>query len=260
MAIQRLNFTKRKKLTLDQVRVELLSSQTTGARRFQLVLNLPPDLPKDAPVVIEAYRNSPWTRMRFALGTVGSPALFPPEGWSLTAFEKDAPPPAFRLNVVDVSSTPMGKIVASADGIRPIETDDGLISKKGILRTAWRDNEGLVWDLDLEDEGGPILYIDRQADPDRALPSRTEFKALVYPEIMRRVLTRAVVDSPASSEDPENWASRWASFPKDSFGFAEPLPESDDPSVREGWIDAAVKWCSRRAGFVAALTPKEADE
>jgi hypothetical protein len=198
--------------------------------------------------------------MRFSLGTVGDLRLVPPEGWALTAFESEAPPPLFRLKVVDVTSKPTGKILASALGVSPIDTDPSAISKKGILRTAWRDNEGLVWDLDLDDEGGPVLYIDSKADPDRALPSRIEFKALVYPEIMRRVLTHAIVESPASTDDPENWASRWATFPKDMFGFAEPVPESNDGTQREEWVTSAVKWCSRKAGFVAALAPTETDE
>lgn len=258
MSIRRLNYTKRKKLTLDQVHIALSPAGQGRPRSFTADLKLPAGLPGDARVFVEAYRSSPASRMRFDFGTVA--ALQPPdaEQCCLTEFDDDLPPPLFRIKITDTNDQP-GRLVADAQRIRPLDPDKQPGRQRGILPIAWGNNDGPVWELDLDGASGPVLIIDNTADPDRVLPSTLQFKALVYPEIIRRVLTE-VLDDQDSSEDPEGWQRAWLNFPRQRFGFMVPAPTDKNDSSKKDWVDDAVRWCSRTAGFCQALAPKETDE
>ncbi|MDQ3288599.1 MAG: hypothetical protein M3Q42_10150 [Pseudomonadota bacterium] len=257
MSIRRLNYTNRKKLTLDQVHISLTRPNAGPVRMFTAELTLPSSLPGDARVFVEAYRSSPAARMRFDYGTVSALRPPAPEHRMLTEFDIELPPPLFRVKITDITKQP-GRLVADAQRIRPVDPDEQPNQQRGILYTAWRDNNGLVWDLDiLDDIRGPILYIDETADPDRELPARTEFKALVYPEIMRRMLAKALDDG---GDDPDGWQHTWLQFPRQTFGFMEPPPAGDDEFDNKAWIDNAVRACSRAAGFCAAMAPKESEQ
>lgn len=258
MSIRRLNYTKRKKLTLDQVRLALSPVGQGRPRTFTADLTLPSGLSGDARVFVEAYRSSPAARMRFDFGTVS--AMLPPtvEQRRLTEFDDELPPPLFRVKITDNHEQP-GRLVADAQRIRPLDPDEQPDKQRGILYTDWRDNDGPVWELDILDEvRGPILYIDLTADPHRELPGRIEFKALVYPEIMRRMLMMALSDD--SRDDLGGWQHTWLQFPRQTFGFANPPPNGDDPDANKDWVDLAVGACSRNAGFCQAMAPKEIEE
>jgi len=257
MSIRRLNYTKRMKLTHDHVRIRLSPSVVGQPRGFEVDLALP-KLSPTGRVYVEAYRTSPAARMRFDFGTVEKPISPAAAALLLTEFADDIAP-LFRVKIVDAADQ-NGKLLAEAHQLKALDPDEISSPKSGILRTAWRDNGGLVWDVDLNDEGGPILYIDQTADPHRDLPRRIEFRALVYPEIIRKVLTEIIVNEPGSIEDTERWHYKWIRFPRDTFGFAEALPAPDDDEGRIDWIDAAVRHCSRKADFVRAMTPTEVDE
>jgi hypothetical protein len=258
MPIRRLNYTNRKKLTRDQVRIRLLPGANGDPRPFEADLHLPPDLPGEARVFVEAYRSSPAARMRFDFGSVHAIKPPPLEQRRLAEFHDDHRPPLFRVKVTDVTHEP-GRLLADAHQIRPLDPDEQPDQRQGILYVAWRDLDGPVWAMDLEDERGPQLLIDAKADPHHDLPDRTEFKALVYPEVIRRVMTWILIDQKGESiEDPESWHALWVRFPQRSFGFSEEPPAADaDDEDKRAWIDDAVRWCSRQAGFCEAIAPRE---
>lgn len=251
MPIRRLNYTKRRKLSRDQVQITLSPSDEDQPRTFSAEFKLPSDLPGSARIFVEAYRTSPAARMRFPFGTVDAPRQPAPDACRLTDFSHDLPP-LFRIKITDVDER-RGRLVADMQRIQPIVPDDKPDRRRGILYTAWRGNDGLVWELEFDDTLGPILYIEEQADPFHELPSKIDFKALVYPELMRQALREALRDG-HDLDDPEGWQAKWISFPRIAFGFTESLPADDE---REEWIDAAVRWCARKTGFAAALAPTE---
>lgn len=253
MPIRRLNYTKRRKLSRQDVRISLSGGNDGQPMTFQAEFQLPPGLPGSARIFVEAYRASPAARMRFPFGTVDAIRHPSRDACRLSEFANDLPP-LFRVKITDTSGT-RGRLLAEAHQIQPVLPEDTPDRRVGILYTAWRNNDGLVWDLDLETDTGPTLYLDQHADPFHELPARLEFKALVYPEIMRRVLTQILGDDD-SLEDPEGWQPKWARFPR-SLGFTEPIPS--DRESRDDWIDRAVRWCARKAGFVAALAPREGE-
>jgi len=256
MSICRLNYTNRIKLNKAQVGFTISRPEGGLPLRAHISLQLPTGLPPTSRVFVEASRSSPPGRMRFDLGSIESPVI--PPYLELADFDTDALP-LFRLKVTSPVEGD-GRILAEAHHIHPLDPSEPPETKRGILLTQWRDNDGLVWDLDLKDDRGPILYIDHAADPNRDLPRRTEFRALVYPEIIRRVLTAVVVDDPDEMDDPERWPSQWVRFPRHVFGFSDPLPPTDDEDARRDWVDSAVRWCSRKAGFINAIAPAEVEE
>lgn len=252
MPIRRLNYTNRRKLSREHVRISLSGGNDGQPRTFSAEFALPLGLPGAARVFVEAYRTSPAARMRFSFGTVDAIRPPAPDECRLTEFTHDLPP-LFRVKITD-SGERRGRLIADVQRIRPLMPDDQPDKRRGILYTAWRDNDGLVWKLEFDASHGPTLWIDNRADPFHDLPQKTEFKALVYPEIMRRALIEALHDE-HSIDDPESWHHRWRMFPSRAFGFMEPIPPDDDE--RREWVDAAVRWCARKAGFVAAFAPTE---
>ena len=256
------NYTNRRGLSRQQTQITLSSAKDAGdgVRTFDAQLDLPDKLPGDALVFVEAYRGSPPARMRFKWGTVADPQ--PQADRRLKDFANDARPPLFRVKVTDVSDRP-GRLLANGSQIRPTDPDESPDTKRGILYTLWADNEGLVWKVNFEYHEGPQLIIDESADPDKQLPYQKAFRALVYPEIIRQVLTRLLFgedDGGAGELDDDtlDWPKRWLYFPRDSFGYAEaPPPTSAEPQDKRDWIEEAVCHCARKAGFCSMMAPKE---
>jgi hypothetical protein len=233
-------------------------------RTFDAELDLPDKLPADALVFVEAYRGSPAARMRFPWGTVGHPVA--PQNRRLSDFAGDERTPLFRVKVTDASGQP-GRLLADGSQIRPIDPDEKPDTKRGILYTVWGDNEGLVWRLDLTNyHEGPCLVIDTTADPDRQLPITKPFRALVYPEIVRRVLSSLLLDEDhggegALNDDTLHWPKQWLHFPREGFGYAETPPGLEDTEdTKQDWIDNAVKHCAKSAGFCKLIAPPEDQE
>ncbi|TVQ32369.1 MAG: hypothetical protein EA376_05735 [Phycisphaeraceae bacterium] len=199
--------------------------------------------------------------MRFDFGSVDAIQPPPLETRRLHEFHEDMPAPLFRVKVTDVRETP-GRLLADAQKIRPVDPDEKPDQRRGILFTSWRDNDGPVWELEFEDPRGPQLFIDKTADPHHDLPGTPEFRALVYPEIIRRSLTWVLIDEEGKCiEDPEFWHGRWLNFPRDAFGFREAPPASGaDSAEKRMWIDEAVKWCSQKAGLCRSIAPQEESE
>ncbi len=240
MPIRRMNYTKRINLKREHVGVRLADYNPSGAPSFEIELNLPKTLPDDARIALEAYRGSPPARMRFELGTVANPAILTPEDRQLTEFHDDLPPPLFRLKIVGVGEQ-QGRLLADARQIRLINEE---AKKQGILHIHHKDLEGPVWMLDFENTGyQPTLWIDDQADPDRALPHDRRFIALVFPEVLRSVLTHLLLTGEEESvEDEDDWGHAWVqlatSLPQ---MVGDECPPKEDQQERQEWIARAVK-------------------
>jgi hypothetical protein len=77
MSIRRINSTGRKKIVREDARI-FVRTDSDGVLTFDAVLDLTNyNLPEDACVFVEAYRQT--TFMRFPHGTVGAPQ--PPSNW-----------------------------------------------------------------------------------------------------------------------------------------------------------------------------------
>lgn len=227
--IRRFNFTERKRIEQERVEIEVTEAAGGAPASFNAALDFDGmGLPADAPVTVEAYRGR--MAMRFPWGAAG--ALTPPLDRRLVGVPDN---PSFRVKVVAADGS--GALLAMANRIRPRREE-----RHGAL--IWlKPSDALgkeVWRLEFGD-GNPTLLINRNVPGiEGAVLNDGAFGALVFPEVLRAVLIRAIITDDADLEDDGGDWSDLLAFAR-SF-HDEPLPfgEDDDRAARMTWIDAAV--------------------
>ena len=227
--IRRFNYTQRKRIEQQRISIELHEDETPFT--FSAELNLDGmGLPPDALLVIIANRDR--VAMRFDWGTVAKPA--PPQDCRLTDIASN---PSFR--VMALAADGSGRLLALADGIKP---------KRGRVNVSllWMQEEDLgkeVWRLDFAD-GNPTMLVNKNIPGISAAVREDEaFRALVFPEALRSILTRAlIVEDYAIDDDEGSWAD-WIGFVRDFYGedlpAASPDDDGDDTAIAK-WIEDAV--------------------
>lgn len=247
MAI-RLNYTSRKKLSEHEASVRIHPSDE-GPATFEARLALDSLRPAgdDARVFIEAYHQS--IRMRFDFGKVGDLTPPPLDQLKLTAFD-DWELIRFRVKVTDVSDS-RGKILAWRNSFRPRGPKDR--PDDDLVRFSSANLEGLVWDLDFDEEG-PIVQIDPRAGDRYTVGSDQKFSAAVYPEVLRRTLFRAFIVDEQDGSDEDHWSHRWLNeFLKPKLGI-ERVPDGGPTAVMR-WIDDVVTEFAGRHRFWKLWNP-----
>ncbi|MFQ5716354.1 MAG: hypothetical protein ACE5GQ_04570 [Nitrospinales bacterium] len=198
-------------------------------------LNLPPE----ALVFVEAYKRTSY--MRFPFGTIGQRAI--PSNRNLVDIEPGVIP-LFRVKVVDRASQ-QGRIIALADKILPRGVDAGTREKISLLHVEFaEDLGGQIWRLDLSG-GWPVLQVNNQIDLIKEIAkSDPAFTALVYPEVVRKILSHIIESDEIDPElDEEDWPGMWLSFVGNMPGIGSP-PSGRDASTKndqKDWIESAVK-------------------
>jgi len=239
--IRRFNYTGRKKIL--RSRISVRTSRTTGG-----LLSFDADmdfeglsLPVTGKVFVEAYRRAYFRR--FPCGTAFS--LRPSRETVLDGIDPGTLV-IFRVKVVDRK----GRIVAAADRIIPKRAEEEPADRFCLLPVEFVDLGHAVWRLDLESDW-PCLQLNSRVDQIRETArSDPSFLVLVYPEIVRQILYRIVVEEDHNDPgtDPDDWMSRWLRFVLDlsGRGVLPPCGESE-PVLQEKlrWIDDAVEaFCS----------------
>tara|TARA_R110002072_G_scaffold42064_11_gene118041 strand:+ start:63710 stop:64507 length:798 start_codon:yes stop_codon:yes gene_type:complete len=242
MTVQRMNYTNRLKLKREHLQISLGQPDASGISRFELGLKLPESLPTDAGISLEAYSSSPPIQMRFNLGTVDKPRTLTEEERRLTDFGKGAPTPLFRLKIIDRDKND-GRLIADRSQIRPITPEEKKDNRQGLLYIDYMPLGGPVWELEPERAGfEPTLWLDPSADPLQELPRDPRFIALVFPEVIRRVLTHLIIDEEMNGIDGEGmWGVDWFKLASNLPGMVGndlPREENEDEGRRE-WISEA---------------------
>lgn len=246
MPIKRINFTSRKRLTRDHANVVIHPHPDPAAPpTFDMQLDLACLRPAgdNARVFVEAYHQT--TRMRFDFGTVAAVVAPLPAQRRLHEFAdwKDI---RFRIKVTDVTESP-GRIVAWADRIKPKGPDDQ--DQPDLVRFKDADLYGLLWDIEFDDEG-PVVLIERNAGGAQQVGRNDRFKAAVYPEILRRLLERALLEDKAAHDDEGHWFKLWYDgYFKAKLALGAPPPD-DQEAARRNWITEAVNAFARRFQIV----------
>ena len=198
---------------------------------------------RNAEVWLEAHRQYLW--MQWAWGTVS--ALRVPADRRLTEF--DVPDGVlFRVRVVQPPGVEHHKLLGEADGIPFVkagETDD---RRQHLLVPVPEELDQQLWRLDFESDP-PRLLVNKDAKPSYSDVVRSpHFMALVYPEILRRMLSRALNENDEGwTEDDEEagWPSDWVRFAK-NLGGSGSVPPLGQRADREDWIEGAVTAFCRR--------------
>jgi hypothetical protein len=245
--IRRFNFTGRKKIEMDKVSI-VRRSNPGFPSSFEAEINLADlELPSGASVFVEAHRRS--NLMRFPFGTVGK--LISPEDRRLTAFAADEAI-SFRVKVVDTSSA-IGRLLALARNVPCVTPEENKANRIPILPVEQRPLGQELWTIDFE-ETRPVLVVNvdvtEPTDMMQVARNNHQFRALVYPDVVRQILKKIVIED--GMDSPEDDDSQWLRF------ITEVLIVELPPNVgksRENvdkvnkWIDVAVATFCEVNGF-----------
>lgn len=233
---RRLNFTQRRKITQQMAAVVLHQAQEDSQPpTFDLHLDLSSlNLPNDTLLRVEAYRNR--GSMRFDWGTIGQPAPPPDRRLHGVPF-----PPRFRVMALTPDSS--GRLLALGDKLTPRWQDQ----RSSLLEVEFKELGMEVWRLRFDENGGsPVLEVNKEIeDINHAVRHDEGFRSLVLPEVLRAILTRALLvedENPDDVDEGNNWHP-WMRCVRDFY--RDEFPQmNDDPSLNRtataAWIDEAV--------------------
>ena len=192
------------------------------------------ELPADAKVFVEAYRLE--TYMRFEAGTVSQLDL--PEQIPLTEFDY-ADGIKFRIKIASKD----GVLLAEADKIQPGDSELPE-NRLPLITTVSRDLGELVYEVDLNHE--PQLVINSSYGNWRELATDPFFKSVVFPSVVREVLTKIlVIDNHTETTDMDDWKSQWLKFGTLLPG-AGTLKSKMSLEEKFEWITSVVESFSRK--------------
>jgi hypothetical protein len=240
--IRRFNYTGRKKIPRSKVAISLHEAPGK-ALAFDANVDLEGiPLPSTGSLFVEAYRRAYFRR--FACGTVASPIF--PKNCILDDLDSDALV-HFRMKVVDKK----GRILGIADRIILHRTDEEQANRQFLLPVDFVDLGNTIWQLDLEGEL-PILQLNKFLDNIREIArSDSFFLSLIYPEVVRQILRKIVVedDYTDADADGDDWMSGWLKFGIEMLGKRVLPPSGEsEPIIQEKlkWIDDVVEaFCSK---------------
>jgi hypothetical protein len=219
----RINSTGRKRILREHIRMHLVSQGEGQPPSFTADIQLPAELKLDpaAKVYVEPYVKS--SSMRFDFGTVA--AMKHPEGCNLTDIDAGATI-LFRIKVVDEAAE-IGRILASANGIRPEDDADGA-DRRPLLPVRSANLGEEVWQLQIDKEAGPSLIVNsRVPDLIETLKRDVLLQGVIYPEVVRQ-LTREVFRADNDLDDETDWVMDWKDWFADQLGREIDDGEAED--------------------------------
>ena len=240
--IRRLNYTGR--IKIHRTDLKLTTREENGGFSFDAKLHLIDyELPAEALVFVEAYRQTTW--MRFPFGTVAN--LQPPENRVLSEFES-IEHIKFRVKVTQAEDEHI--LLAEADRI-PLAQPDDDSDRESILPVHPAELGDELWQVDMQDE--PCLRVNKSATADwRQFAQSPVFVSLVYPAVLRQILGQILTEGYRDTDDETEWRSKWLRFATLLPGVDPEIPPKDDGE------EAALRWAEDVvAAFAKKLALKE---
>lgn len=243
--IRRFNYTGRRRIERSDVSVTLRAGNN-DVPEFDLNLNLARlQLPGSAKIYVEAYYRTSW--MRFSCG-IAEKIEYPPDR-RLTEIDRGSTV-YFRVLVVDETGV-HGRIVASVDGIRPLQPGEKEDKRRSLLPVNLTDLGQEVWRLRFE-PADPVLEVNnRIPEVQNRLQRDPVFLAMVYPAVIRQVLEHGIfVEGLDDDDEAETWQARWVRFSRNLVPFEVPsLVQEEAENNRElilDWIDQVARaFCAK---------------
>lgn len=234
--IRRFNYTGRHKVKREDAQF-FLNVTNSGHNVFDAILKLDEyNLPPDAAVFVEAYRQTLW--MRFDFGTVASRKV--PEDRRLTEFDS-VEDVLFRVKVIS-STAKKGQILAEADRIPLGKPEEQYDNRLPLLPVIPKELFGLVSRVDFEDR--PRLEINVEVGDWKQLVREPAFMSMVLSFAIKEILTRILyIEKHNDTEDPDDWKSQWLRFASLLPGMNKP---SDDEEKYDDWINNATEVFGRQ--------------
>lgn len=254
--IRRFNYTGRKRIARAHVTVR--RSEASPVRMTADWTLATYGFPADARVLVEAQMPGSTERRRVDFGQVGLPAV--PSGRPFEDAELAAAYFDFLVVVPDGSGRLLG-------ACRRIYADDVTARQAPLLPVKQEDLGEEVWRLEYGVDGidgRPLLLVNQRIEGvHERVRADPLFACLVFPEVVRRVLTTIVIDHGLHEIDDEDTRAcalwlKWA-----ASLHAEPIPRADrgDTAEARGWVEEVVAaFCrDQRTRERAALVWSEAE-
>lgn len=250
--IKRVNFTGRRRIPRERVRIEV---DDGPPRRFSAAIDLNGiDLLPNAAVVLEAMCAGSTVVERFKYGEVGNLLLQDRR----VLRELDGEKVFFTLKVVDRTER-FGRILGIAERIRPERAGKPTAAgRQGILPIDAKDLGEEIWQLHFGDHEVCLLVNDKIVGLLDRARSDPLFYAAVYPEVVRRVLAKALDEGGEIDEEDDGWPIMWQRFGKSLHPMRQNPPTGPDrEDERDEWIEEVVKaFCGThclKSKYAAAL-------
>jgi hypothetical protein len=199
------NYTGRRKIGRKDVSITL--RQENAVWVFDAELRLADHhFPRNAEVWVEAHRQNLW--MQWTWGTVAT--LRMPADRRLTEF--DVPDGVlFRVRVVQPPGSEHHKLLGEADAIPFVKAGEADDRRRHLLVPVPDVLDQQLWRLDFESDP-PRLLVNKDVKPSwKEMACSPYFTALVYPEVLRRILMRALMSDDGWTEEDEEggWQADW---------------------------------------------------
>ena len=239
--ISEFNYTQRKRIESKHLQIELIEPNNGGLHSFNVDLDLEElHLPSDAPLVVEASRGS--SVMRFPWGTAGQ--TLAPANRELTEVPLV---PSFRVMALAPDDSRL--ILALANQVKPRWELAQAPGASELLYLLEEDLGQEVWRLDLpEGEELPVLKVNSNIDGiSRTVRQDPVFRSLVFPEVMRAILTKAMLIEEAEPGEEGGYWYGWLGFVSQFYSVECPGASDSDANednrqkAMQEWIDDAVK-------------------
>ena len=227
---RRLNSTGRMRITRDRVNMSI-EEPTIGFPWASASIRLDGlELPREAPVAIEAYYRS--SSMRFACGTVAE--VLVPARMELTDIDRGG---AIRFRVLVIAADGSGQILASAEGLRPAQRGDGP-DRQSLLPLRETDLGSELWKIEVDERNGPTLSVNNRV-PGLAAEIRSSplLQGAILPHAFRLILQK--LPSVGEDEGDELWGKDWRKF-LEELGIMVEAEDRDDPDLLDDWVESAV--------------------
>lgn len=243
MPIRHLNYTNRHNFREGDIVVRLVDP-TQRPPAVSLALRLgDAALPGDAKIFFEAYRRT--MRMRFSYGTVAVPGF--QGGAAVLSDFPDADGVLFSVKITSTKEGEEGKLLADRDQIR-LATADESNGRLPLLPTLSGNTGEQLWIVEYNAGGPQLVFSDRLGDW-KTFANDPKVKSLIYPSILRSVLTQIVIVEEWVDDDDHDWRARWLTL---ANGF-KPLSDLGEDAQKTDvvqWIEDVVAGFSRRARLI----------
>ena len=230
MPSRRIHFTGRQRIRSGDVTINLRNEAIPLSFEIPHLSLQHYELPPEALVRVEAHHYTIY--MPFELGTVADLTI--PDDLVLSDF--NSPDGIrFRIKVTSAAGSTTGQLLAEGNGINPIWIDGG---KESLLPVQPADLGQEVFRLSLENN--PVLLINEKMTQWKEAARAEYFVSLVYPMVLRNILTQILRADIPDLDDSDDWRSRWLQFAINLPGVADLPDQIDDDEIIDEWIGDAV--------------------
>lgn len=237
-AKRRINSTGRKRIAREDIDIRMLPNSADQPAFVTLQLEHADwKFPASADVILEAYQRS--NGMRFDCGTVGSPKI--PAAIRLDELDPKSPI-LFRLKVVD-GETKTGKLLGSAERLRPDSSDNDEEGRRSLFPIVTRNIGHELWKVEITDAGPELVLNLKVPGFKQTMMDNPLLLGAVLPLAFRHVLKALCSDPTTHDDDDGSWEADWISFCLDELGLED--PSELESEAREAWVEEGVtKFCS----------------